>query len=710
MTTFVSPEAQVAAVESLIRRITPAVAERFELRIIAPENGADVFEIDARDGRVRLSGSGGVALASAFHWYLKYCCEAHVSWSGVQLDLPDPLPATPGPIRKVSPHRYRYYLNFCTFSYSMPWWTWERWERELDWMALHGINLPLAAIGHEAVLIGALGALGLNEEEVRTWLAGPAYRAWGLMGNIDSWGGPVSRAWVDAQCALQQRIVKRMRELGMQPVFPGFAGHVPEALRRVFPHAGILQLPGWYGYPGVHFLDPRDPLFKVLAREIVEQQRRLYGPGEFYATDLLHELEMPEGGHFDLKAVAQGILEGMRAANPEAIWVMQSWSLRPDVLCELPANRVLVLDLFCDSEPKWTQTDAFHGKPWLWCMLHNFGGRTGMSGRLDRIASDLPNALRHPKRGDLRGIGIAPEGIEQNPVIYDFMAEMAWRTESPDLAGWITRYTRRRYGGDAAEARKCWEILARTVYRGPTAYGPVESVICARPSTNVQRVSSNGSRERYYDPAELREAWRLLYQCRDCFARRETYRYDLVDLGRQVLAESAEPLYAAAIQAWKRADGAALREAANRFLQLIDDLDDLLATNEHFLLGKWVSAARAAAPTEEERALFEWNARTQVTLWSSPEIPEFHDYANKQWSGLLKSFYRGRWERFFQALEKSVASPGSFDEPGFRKELLAWEEEWARRRTEHPDRPVGDCIEVTGRLIEKHGGAVDPAR
>lgn len=51
----------------------------------------------------------------------------------------------------LPPGRYRYYQNVCTHSYSFVWWDWARWERELDWMALNGINLALAWSGQEAI-------------------------------------------------------------------------------------------------------------------------------------------------------------------------------------------------------------------------------------------------------------------------------------------------------------------------------------------------------------------------------------------------------------------------------------------------------------------------------------------------------------------------------------------------------------------------------
>jgi len=48
-------------------------------------------------------------------------------------------------------HRFRYYQNVCTVSYSFVWWNWTRWEREIDWMAMNGINLPLAFTAQEAI-------------------------------------------------------------------------------------------------------------------------------------------------------------------------------------------------------------------------------------------------------------------------------------------------------------------------------------------------------------------------------------------------------------------------------------------------------------------------------------------------------------------------------------------------------------------------------
>ena len=74
--------------------------------------------------------------------------------------------------------RFRYYQNVCTISYSSAWWRWPRWEREIDWMALNGINLPLAFTGQEAIWKRVYTNLGLEQQEIDEHFAGPAFLAW----------------------------------------------------------------------------------------------------------------------------------------------------------------------------------------------------------------------------------------------------------------------------------------------------------------------------------------------------------------------------------------------------------------------------------------------------------------------------------------------------------------------------------------------------
>ncbi len=73
---------------------------------------------------------------------------------------------------------------------------------------------------------------------------------------------------------LQRKIVRRMRELGMTPVFPAFAGFVPEALARERPAARISRSDNWCSFPAryccVHLLDPLEPLFQEIGSAFVK--------------------------------------------------------------------------------------------------------------------------------------------------------------------------------------------------------------------------------------------------------------------------------------------------------------------------------------------------------------------------------------------------------------------------------------------------------
>lgn len=88
------------------------------------------------------------------------------------------------------------------------------------------------------------------------------------MGNMRGWGGPLPYpTWYQSQLALQHKILNRMRDFGMIPVLPGFAGHVPAAIKSLYPSAKILRLGDWgrfnSTYCCTYFLDPSDSLFQV---------------------------------------------------------------------------------------------------------------------------------------------------------------------------------------------------------------------------------------------------------------------------------------------------------------------------------------------------------------------------------------------------------------------------------------------------------------
>ena len=192
---------------------------------LTENTGKDGFELSSRGDKIVLAGNDGVAIASALYYYLNEYCHCQITWNGVNMNLPAQLPKVTQKITKNSPYEYRYYLNYCTYNYSMSWWDWNRWEKEIDWMALHGINMPLAITGEEYVWNEVYKEMGFTDKELEGFFCGPAYFSWFWMGNLDGWGGPLPQSWMNRQKELQLKILQRERELGMKPVLSAFTGH-----------------------------------------------------------------------------------------------------------------------------------------------------------------------------------------------------------------------------------------------------------------------------------------------------------------------------------------------------------------------------------------------------------------------------------------------------------------------------------------------------
>lgn len=697
---------------ALVARVLPQHAAQIVVEPL-PRGAADpdAFEVESRAGRLVLRGHNGVTVGSALNWYLRHVAHAQLSWCGDNLELPAELPPVPEKVRVTSPYRQRVYLNYCTFNYTAAWWDRARWEREIDWMALNGVTTPLAIVGQEAVWQATLRRFGMGDDEIRAYFVGPAFSAWQWMTNIERWGGPLPQAWIDSHLELGQWIVRRQRELGMTPILQGFTGCVPVALQEKFPDAAIRQKKVWCEIPpGPAQLDPADPLFARIGRVFLEEQRRLFGTDHLYAADPFHEGEPPRADPDYLPAVGAALFRLTDEFDPQATIVMQGWSIREGVVQGIPAERLLALDL---TGQKWRETDSFWGRAWVAGILHNYGGRHSLGGNLLQLAETAPGVRSSPAGRNLVGLGLFPEAIEHNPLLYDLAADLAWHDGAPDLAAWTRRYVHARYGVDHPAAQRAWARLRTSVYAQKSPEPPMESPLQARPALALDRASPWGSLERDYDVNEVWAAWADLLEGAEALGRRETFRYDLVDVARQALADLSVPLHREVAAAWRSGDRVRYAAARDRFLALGADLDALLATRPEFLLGRWLADARRWGTTPAEADLYERNARLLVTVWGgTPDSTMLFEYAARQWSGLLEGFYLERWRKYFAWLERQ---PAGFDDAAlprregrvspaaneFYAELAQWEFAWCDARETHPATVRGEPVALATALFEK---------
>lgn len=705
------------AVKGLIERLVPEAADHFVIQHIPKENGKDVFEVESKNGKVILRGNNGVSVASALNYYLEHFCQCNVTWNGTNLHLPDPLPIVKKKIHKVTSYKYRYYINYCTFNYTMAWWDWDRWQKEIDWMALNGINMPLALTGEAAIWQKVYESMGFTRDQLEEFFTGPAYFAWLWMGNLDGWGGPLPQHWIDSHEELQKKILAYERSLGMTPVLPAFTGHVPPSFGERFPDAKLKKTNWGWGFNDVYILDASDPMFETIGEKFIKAQTAVYGTDHLYSADTFNENIPPTDDSSYLDSMSKRVYRSMATADPKAVWVMQGWMFSYNrrywqptqiqaLLNAVPDENMIILDLWSESHPVWNRTDAYYGKPWIWNMLQNFGGNISLFGRMRHVAYDPAIALHDPDAGKMMGIGLTPEGIEQNPALFQLMTENVWRNEVINLDKWLQAYAIRRYGMANSQVNAAWQILKNTVYSGGKTEGGPESIITGRPTFERNTAWTNTTLT--YDPMQLVKAWDLFIAAADSLKNSDGFQYDLVDLTRQVLGNYATPLQQKFAEAYQENDQKNFDKYSKAFLTLVNDMDSLLGTREDFLLGKWLSDARSWGINEEEKDLYEVNARDLVTLWGGKDCP-LHEYSCRQWSGLLTGFYKPRWEMFFDYVDSCMQNHTKVNMPTFDQQIKEWEWQWVHDHGSYPVKPSGDPVAVAKALYKKYRDKIEEA-
>ncbi|KAJ8919374.1 hypothetical protein NQ315_016467 [Exocentrus adspersus] len=694
-------QTQQQAVLDLINRTIPLRSAEFSVEIQSnlTRQGKDTFAIKEQSGIVHITASSGVAAATGFQYYLKYYCNAHISWEASQLNLPDVLPHVD--VEITFNDRFRYYQNVCTASYSFVWWDWNQWEKHIDWMALNSFNLVLAFNGQEAIWEKVYKKLNLTEDDINEHFTGPAFLSWLRMGNIRGWGGPLSKAWHDRSIYLQKRILQRMRSLGIITVLPAFAGHLPRAFKRIYPSVNMTKMARWNDFNDTYccpyFLDPTEDLFQVIGKMFLDEQTAEFGTDHVYNCDSFNEVDPSTGDLTYLSNVGKSIYSAMTATDPDAIWLMQGWLFYysdfwtttervKSFITSIPLGKMIILDLQSEEFPQYDRLEQYFGQPYIWCMLHDFGGTLGMFGSANKVNENVIKA-RQEADSTMIGTGLSPEGINQNYVIYDFMTESAWRNEPANLTEWFASYTIRRYGRSDDYIIKAWQILKDSVYN----FNGIEKIRGRYAITNTPSLKQNTWT--WYEYSDLFDAWDLFIEAADNLGSNPAFLHDLVDITRQVLQVNGDIYYNKLITSFKTKNKDEFQDVATIFMNIFTDLELILSTNKDFLLGPWIESAKACGNDTEEKELYEYNARNQITLWGP--LGEIINYANKQWSGVVSHYFQPRWQIFIQNMNSSLETDTKFNESSVRRQMFTEvEEPFTFDKSTFPTEPTGNTVEL----------------
>ena len=541
-------------------------------------------------------------------------------------------------------------------------------------MALHGINMPLALVGYEAILSRVWKKMGLTDDEINDYFVGPAHLPWMRMGNISGIDGPLDAEWHESQIQLQHNILDRMRALGMKPICPGFPGFITEAFKRIYPDLDIVRTQ-WGGAFHNWMISPTEPLFSEISEAFIREWEKEFGKCDYYLVDSFNEMDIPFPEKGDPERYRMAALYGekvynsIKRANKNAVWVMQGWMFGYQrhiwdyetlgaLLSRVPDQKMLLLDLAVDynrhfwhSQVNWEFYKGFYNKQWVYSVIPNMGGKTGMTGILDFYANGHLDALGSPDKGNLVAHGLAPEGIENNEVLYELLTDAGWSSSYIDVRKWLESYSENRYGKVTASLMGSWDHLLSSVYGTFTDH----------PRFNWQfRPGSVKSGSININDDYFKGLEQFISLSGD-FKDSPYYRTDLCEMTAHYLGGKAEILTKLIDQEYLLGDTLQARYLRSRFETLMIGIDRMLSQHPVLRLDRWLSFASGASASESRRRRYETNARRIVTIWGPP----VDDYSARIWSGLVSDYYLGRWKEYYKGRDTSTDV-----------NLAGWERSW----------------------------------
>lgn len=643
---------------------------------VKTDNNHPNFSYFSRHDTIFIQANSPVAACRGFYQWAKSKHAGISCWSGNRfvrpIDLTTPLTTV------TSPFLNHQYFNVVTYGYTMPYWDTARWVQELDWMALHGIDQPLMLLAQEAVFREVFRDMGLTEAELDEWEVGPAHLPWMRMGNIsgNSFDGPLGKEWHQQQLQLAQFVITRMRQLGMTPICPAFSGFVPPALAK---HYDIqLDTTGWDWVPNQcrnYRIRPDYPLFSEIGTRFIQCWEKHFGKNTYYLSDSFNEMAIPTDTIL-MSLYGETIYNSIHQANPDAVWVMQGWTLGYQrgqwgngifeaLTRNVPQGKFYLLDMATDynccfwkNSFNWDFYNAFNGQPWAWSVIPNMGGKTVYTGVLDHYANGRLQAFNSPNRGNLVGYGMAPEGLGNNELIYELLCDGGYLAEDSviDVDQWLEDYVHCRYGFPVTSLTKLCKDLYNSAYsnfRDHPQFG-------WQVRNNITGHGATGLDSTFYRNAEqlCRFIWGLpeIYYALDSAAA-AMYLADYIEIASLYIAGKIEDINDRILDYTQRGLPSLALQKLDTLEAIMLDLDSLLSFHPLHRLDRWEYelAFGNSDPRHQQRNAI--NARRLVSVWygNHQQDEPVNDYSCRLWSGLIRDYYLprllGTWHKKIEGTE-----------------------------------------------------------
>ena len=623
----------------LIERTTPHLADRFRLEPIEKQNGCDLYEIEGVDHHIVLRASCDSAFAAGYYRYLRDYCDMDLSPCGNTEVYASGEPRVPEKkVVQVLRYGLRLAMDYDVYAHDAFAWDWTRWERELDFLAMQGVNAAYMPVGQEAVWYYAALDMEIKREDAMVFLSSPCYYPLQLAGKLDSFMSVTDTNYLKAQIALGRQIVTRMREIGIEPILPAFSGHIPKYLKGYFPQSSLYFVTPYAGFPFTYRVHPDDPLFDKVASALKKRQTEYFGTARYYMADPFLDVHPRVKDIGMISANGSAILSAIRNGSPDAIWVQHTCEYTPKLTRNVPRDAILILNT--DGSFREYGEEL----PTVFCIRVNDGAHTSLCGDAAKV---LQTVFSH----DAAGIAVFTDYTLANPLL----AACAYRRlteDAPENAqDAFIREALRRWGSAEKCLRDAASVLLHSCYGADSPTVPAGSIIAARPSTELRHTAPNDTLALHYDNSDLCSALEKMLSSEGDYT--DGYVFDVCDLTRQLLSNHARRLFVGVMEGYARRDGRLFETSTNSFLRVMSDLDRLLRTRPEFCLHHHLHAAGNRAEGKNDQQNFELAFLACVTLFGPMQEPENYDLRWKEWSDLTGEYYAERWHAFFTLLAEN---------------------------------------------------------
>lgn len=700
---------------ALVNRITPKIADKFKFEVIDDDNGHDVCEFYGEDGKIVIRGNNNVALAHAYGNYIEQYCNTYITHCGSDMIDVSLAPLPREHFKKTILHNKRVYLDYITSSNSTWMWNWKRWEKEIDFMAMQGINMALNIVGNDAILYNTLVRIGLSERSAAYFVSGPAFYAWQITGKIDMYIPRNDFTSYDEQLTLAKKIFNRMNELDISPILSSFNGQISKKIIKLFGKVKNYKNEQWADFPTTYKTDILDNCFKKIFSEYMFFQEENIGKADYYMCNYLCNFNAKTGKPKYMRSIGSEFdrLMNFCVDSDHPCVVFPSDGYNRFFLEGISKCDKLVLDL---DGSQHDVTNFFDGNDCVIGNSHNNSSHISLRGDVHKLVKNEYLKI-YKEHDNVKGVGFFPELLEQNPFYHELMFKIMTCSGKQNLSDFIKDYSVGRYGEENENIIEAYNILIRTCYSEKNSETDIGSAMCARPAPMLRHTAPYDKIEVAYDNKELFECIRLLLNSKN---KTHNMLYTLVFVVRQALDNYAYEIYKTIMDSYLSRDKQTFDENSRKFLDVFYDLDELLRsleeTNSYAIFQKLKSGCK----NDQDEISTTLNYLASHTIWGPLTLDcQRYDCCWIVLSDFIVEYYASRWEKFFEYLSNNFGKKGvemksagqfydrdHFSYNSFFKSMAEYEKKFILDFVPH-SQVEGNTYDIANKLFEKYSKFYD---